>query len=147
METRPIKAIRIGQRHRKDMGDLKGLAKSISEIGLLHSVVITPDGELIAGQRRLEACKLLGWQQVPVNVVDLEDTERGEYDENKVRKDFTPSEEVDIWRSLESRQGERSGKLPALSSKLLGSNGNIPQIRASQITKTGPRTLSKAKQV
>ena len=31
-------------RHRKDLGDIRSLARSIQEIGLLHPVVIRPDG-------------------------------------------------------------------------------------------------------
>ena len=38
-----------------------GLETSIEELGLLHPVVIRPDGTLIAGERRLAACKLQAW--------------------------------------------------------------------------------------
>ena len=61
-----IADIRIGERHRKDMGDIEGLARSIDEIGLLHPVVVRPDGTLVAGERHIKACLLLGWQDIPV---------------------------------------------------------------------------------
>jgi ParB family chromosome partitioning protein len=64
-----IADIRIGQRHRRDLGDIDALAASISEVGLLHPVVVTPDGRLIAGQRRLEACRSLGWSEVTATVI------------------------------------------------------------------------------
>jgi hypothetical protein len=48
----PIGFIRVGKRHRKDMGDLDAFACNIKEIGLLHPPVIRPDGLLIAGERR-----------------------------------------------------------------------------------------------
>jgi hypothetical protein len=38
----PLDQIRVGERHRRDMGDIDGFADSIAELGLLHSVVITP---------------------------------------------------------------------------------------------------------
>jgi ParB family transcriptional regulator, chromosome partitioning protein len=38
---RPIAEIRIGKRHRRDLGDVEGLAASIGEIGLLQPVVVT----------------------------------------------------------------------------------------------------------
>ena len=38
---RPLDSIRIGERHRKDMGDIDGLARSIADVGLLHPIVIT----------------------------------------------------------------------------------------------------------
>jgi ParB family chromosome partitioning protein len=66
--TMPIASIMVGERIRKDMGDIDGLAESIADIGLLHPVIVTPDGKLLAGERRLEACKKLGWDKVPVTV-------------------------------------------------------------------------------
>jgi ParB family transcriptional regulator, chromosome partitioning protein len=77
MQTRPITSIKAGKRHRRDLGDLAGLADSFNSLGLLHPVVVTPSGRLIAGERRLEACKSLGWKKVPVRVVDLDKVVRG----------------------------------------------------------------------
>ena len=68
-ETRRIKDIIIDHCFRQDLGDLQGLAESIREFGLLRPVLITRDGRLIAGRRRLEACKRLGWETIPVIVV------------------------------------------------------------------------------
>jgi len=111
-----IEQIQIGFRYRKDLGDLRPLVDSIAEVGLLHPVVVTPDGRLIAGQRRLEACRLLGWADVPVTVVDLYQAARGEAHENFVRKDLLPSEIVALKRAIEplerraarERQGSRA---------------------------------------
>jgi len=99
--VRPIASIKVGGRYRKDLGNIEALARSIKEVGLLHPLVITPGGELIAGQRRLEACRRLGWREVPVRLVDMVEIIRGEYAENVVRKDFVPSETVAITRALE----------------------------------------------
>lgn len=104
--TRKISDIVVGVRHRRDMGDVAGLAASIADIGLLHPPVIRPDGVLIAGHRRLSACKVLGWSDVPVTVVDLAEIARGEFAENAQRKDFTPSEAVAIARALEPIEKE-----------------------------------------
>ena len=78
--------------------------------------MVTPEGRLIAGQRRLAACRLLGWTDVPVTVVDLNEAARGEAHENLVRKDLLPSEIVALKRALEplerrearDRQGSRT---------------------------------------
>ena len=43
-----INAISIGDRHRRDLGDIAGLAQNISARGLLHPIVINHDGRLIA---------------------------------------------------------------------------------------------------
>ena len=84
--TRPISSIQVGERHRRDLGDVDQLAASIAELGLLHPVVIKPDGALIAGERRLEACRALGWADVPVTVVDLADIVRGDLPKTHIEK-------------------------------------------------------------
>ncbi|MGA3028242.1 MAG: MT-A70 family methyltransferase [Bryobacteraceae bacterium] len=111
-----IDQIQIGFRYRKELGDLRALADSIAEVGLLHPVVVTPEGRLIAGQRRLQACRQLGWADVPVTIVDLYQAARGEAHENFVRKDLLPSEIVALKRAIEplerrsarERQGARA---------------------------------------
>src|SRR3974377_135259 len=99
--TRKIGSIRIGKRHRRDLGDIDQLAASIAQLGLLHPIVVTPGGELIAGERRLQACNKLGWAYVPVTVVALAEIVQGEFAENANRKDFLPSEIDAIRRALE----------------------------------------------
>jgi len=99
--TKPITAIKIGKRHRHDLGNGGLLAASIADVGLLHPIVITPDDILIAGARRIAACKQLGWTNIPVTIVNLEDIVRGEFAENAHRKDFLPSEIDAIRRALE----------------------------------------------
>ena len=128
-----ISEIRIGKRYRKDLGDIAPLAKSIQEIGLLHPIVVTPSGELIAGRRRLEALKSLGWEEAPVNVVDLKEILKGEFAENVVRKDFTPSEMVAIKRAIEpdiqkvakERQKEHGGTAPGRSGNTSGDSPGV----------------------
>lgn len=90
-----IDEIEIGERDRADLGDIRQLADSIAAVGLLHPVVVTGSGELVAGGRRVAAVRELGWTEVPVTVVDLTtaaDVLRGEADENTCRKPLTPYE-------------------------------------------------------
>jgi ParB family chromosome partitioning protein len=105
--------VQVGLRHRKDLGNLTSLARSINAVGLLQPIVITPDRWLIAGQRRLEAVKNLGWEEIPASVVDLENNIRGEHDENVERKEFTPSEKVAIGRALEALERPKAAKRKA----------------------------------
>ena len=51
MPRLPISKIKVGKRHRKNLGDLTSLAASIKELGLLHPIVVRPDGKLIAGEK------------------------------------------------------------------------------------------------
>ncbi len=83
--------LKIGPRSRQDHGEIGSLARSIADIGLLHPIVVTPDGSVIAGARRLMAFKTLGRETIPVTVVDLERVVLGEYAENTFRKQFTSS--------------------------------------------------------
>lgn len=55
-----IEQINVGERFRKDLGDIKSLADSIAELGLLQPIALSENYELVAGQRRLEARKSLG---------------------------------------------------------------------------------------
>ena len=110
-----IADIRIGNRHRHDLGDIEALAGSIREIGLLHPVVVNSDGMLIAGRRRIEACSFLGWTEIPATVLDLDSIIRGEHDENVYRKDFTPSEAVAIAAELEPMEREAAKERKATS--------------------------------
>jgi hypothetical protein len=151
MEMR-VESIAIGTRHRREMGDIVTLAGSISEIGLLHPIVVRPDGTLIAGERRLAACKSLGWNKVPVSVVDLAQVARGEAAENFHRKDFTPSEAVAIKRALEpeikaAAEERRSSTLKQNAHR----SGNLPERdkgetrdKAAAFTGFAARTLDKA---
>ena len=68
--TLAIADIQVGDRIRQDLGDLEGLQRSIARLGLLMPIAVTPDGRLLAGLRRLRACQGLGWQSVPVVVVE-----------------------------------------------------------------------------
>ena len=68
-----INDVVIGNRTRKEMGDIKALAASIAERGLLHPIVVNEKNKLIDGMRRLKACRSLGWENVPVHVVPLDE--------------------------------------------------------------------------
>ena len=62
----PVNEIDIVDRHRRDLGDIAALADSIRDIGLLHPITLTRTNRLVAGQRRLQAIRLIGMDTVPV---------------------------------------------------------------------------------
>lgn len=99
-----IADIKIGNRIRTNLGDIQALANSIKEVGLLHLVVVNEKNELVAGLRRIEAVKLLGWEEIPHCVVktlqEATDALRGELEENTCRLDFSPSEAVAMAKTL-----------------------------------------------
>lgn len=87
-----ISEIKIGDRCRKDVGDLTSLMKSIRELGMLHPVVVDSAKNLIAGYRRIRAAQKLGCTSVPIRYATLDDLMKGEVHENVERKDFLPLE-------------------------------------------------------
>lgn len=83
-------------RIRKEIGNLQPLVDSISKVGLINPILIDEQSNLVAGFRRLEACKKLKMEEVEVKVVefdgDLIKMLDVEVAENFFRKDFTPEE-------------------------------------------------------
>jgi ParB family chromosome partitioning protein len=50
-----IQDIKVGNRFRKDLGDIDGLAETIQDVGLLQQIGVTEDNnELVYGARRLQ---------------------------------------------------------------------------------------------
>ena len=91
----PVNQVIVGERVREDIGDIKSLADSIAKFGLLHPIVLDDDNNLVAGGRRLEAVKLLGWENISYNNIGkLSDIKLREIEleENLRRKDLTEYE-------------------------------------------------------
>lgn len=62
----------VSERLRKDAGDIAELAESIKRYGLLNPITLRRDGDqyvLLAGWRRLEACRMLDRQTIPACVI------------------------------------------------------------------------------
>ena len=86
---------------RSVLGDaaLAELAESLREHGLVQPIVVRPRGDrhqLIAGQRRLAAAGRLGWDRVPVRVLDVDDRQMAEIAivENLQRRDLDALEKA-----------------------------------------------------
>jgi len=129
--------IKVGSRHRNDMGDLTALAESVSLEGLLQPIGVTDRLELVFGERRLRATRdILKKQTILARIVDVTSILNGEYAENEIRKDFTPSERVAIAKAIErtvgNRQGQRTDQL----------RGKIPEVAPG--TRTRENAAEKA---
>jgi ParB family transcriptional regulator, chromosome partitioning protein len=78
--------------------DVDELALSIKRIGLLQPIIIRVKEtyfEIVAGNRRFEACKMLGLKKVSCNIVELDDRSAFEVSviENVQRQTLSPLEE------------------------------------------------------
>ncbi|QGG46997.1 ParB/RepB/Spo0J family partition protein [Heliorestis convoluta] len=85
---------------------LAELASSIQEHGLIQPLVVRSVGkgryQLIVGERRWRACKSIGLNKVPVIIKNWDDQKVAEIAliENIQRKNLTPVEEAEAFRSL-----------------------------------------------
>ena len=85
------------------MGDISALAESLQRFGQISPIVITRKNQLIAGGRRLEAARSLGWSTINAVVAEIPDElTRLEYEleENIQRRDFTPEEAEEAVRKI-----------------------------------------------
>jgi len=99
----PIKDIIVKKRIRKELGDIETLAESLKCHGQISPILISKKNILIAGGRRLEAAKSLGWRTI--NAVILEDSSEIsrlelEIEENTQRRDFTMEELAEATQKL-----------------------------------------------
>jgi ParB-like chromosome segregation protein Spo0J len=148
----PCDQIRIGERHRKDMGDLEVLAASIATEGLLQPVGITEENLLVFGERRLRAVRdVLKQATIAARIVRVSSILAGEYAENEIRKNFTPSERVAIGKAIEaeigSRQGLRTDQGLVGNCAQVASGVKTREIAAAKAGFDSPRTYERAKKV
>lgn len=68
----PIDKITINreERQRRELDRIDELAASIRRVGLIHPPVLSRDGVLHVGERRVAACRSLGWTHIPVQFIE-----------------------------------------------------------------------------
>lgn len=112
-----IDEITIGRTYRSELGDLADLRESIEKLGLLCPIVITVDGVLISGRRRLEVMRQLGRTTVPVwvaaEVSDELRTLLAIQDDNLLRKDLTATEKADLYAEYKALLAEENARRQA----------------------------------
>lgn len=99
-----IKDIKVKCRVRKDLGNLEDLKNSLRRYGLLNPITLNGKYELVAGERRLEAAKAIGWTSINANIIEnlseIAQLEM-EIEENNQRKEFTDDELFEGYKRLE----------------------------------------------
>jgi ParB family transcriptional regulator, chromosome partitioning protein len=97
--------------YRSSSSNLSELANSIKRKGLLQPVIVRTkqDGyfEIVAGNRRLRACKSLGWRKIICHIIELDDKQAFEISliENIQRESITPIEEAYAFKTYVSELG------------------------------------------
>lgn len=88
------------------MGNIESLAASISRNGLINPITVVQfapgEYEIIAGRRRLDAAKSLGWTEIPASVYDSGELREEEVQiaENVNRLDMHPLDEAVLYKKL-----------------------------------------------
>lgn len=108
LKSIPVEQIVANRRQpRLDFDDsaLSALADSIKSAGLMQPIMVRPSGsgyELIAGERRWRAAKLIGLKQIPAVVRAVDDQTAAELAiiENVQREDLNPIERAQALRRL-----------------------------------------------
>jgi len=105
VQSEQINANPFQPREEFDQEHIAELAQSIKEKGVIQPLLVRRKGdyyELIAGERRLRACKLLGLKEIPLIVKDVDDRDSLEYAliENVQRENLNPIEEAHAYQHL-----------------------------------------------
>ncbi|MDR0269594.1 ParB N-terminal domain-containing protein [Paenibacillus sp.] len=125
-----INQIKVSDRIRKDFGGIEELAQDIDQNGLINPILVTPDYQLIAGERRLKAHQFLNREQVEVRIMEISDYEhqlRLEISENEHRKEFTFSERVEWAKRLEEVERIKAKE------RMAGGKDKFPEQESGQV--------------
>ena len=146
-----LKTVPIGELHLAEWdarlddneAEIGELAQSIAEIGLLNPPSVVEDDSgytVIAGRRRVKACRLLGLAEVPVHVLELtgQDLDAASLVENIQRRGLNPVEECLAFEAFlehhgvtQEELGQRIGKSREyVAKRLMLSNLDEVTIRA-----------------
>jgi ParB family transcriptional regulator, chromosome partitioning protein len=168
LESIPIPSIFPGPQHRlrRIRNDkVQALVESIREIGLQSPIslraVPCKDGvptphcyqghtyHLVAGEHRLQACKVLGWKEIPALILEGDEAicRLWEIDENLVRAELTEMERAEhlrerkVWYEELHKQtkhgGDRKSEEWHKSSRQLGDLNGAPSFVEDTAAKTG----------
>lgn len=154
VQSIPIKEIQPFHNHPFTVADNEDMAKIVESIGKVGTITPLlarplPDGgyELISGHRRLEACRKLGLDTIPVIVREMTDDEAviAMVDANLQREHILPSEKAFAYKmKLEaiSHQGKACGQVVHKSRDIVSNTDSGRQVqRYIRLTKLIPQLL------
>lgn len=103
MQRISIADIKIHKRAREEVLEIEELAESIKRFGLLNPIIVDTNYILVAGYRRLEAAKRLGWSSIDANIIEIKDGISAlelEIEENIQRVQFSDEELLNAFKKL-----------------------------------------------
>ncbi len=136
----PVRAIApnpFQPRRNFDTEELGRLALSIKVNGLLQPILVrrTVSGrsyELVAGERRLRACKQLGWNAIPAQIREVDDRTLLVLAlvENIQREELGPMEEAEGYQALKERFGYTQQEIADAVGKSRSTVANMLRLRS-----------------
>lgn len=131
---------------RKNFDDksLEGLSQSIEKYGLLNPIVLRKNGiryEIIAGERRFRASKLLGFKEIEAIIknVDKKDIDILSIVENVQREDLSGLEEANAYNELSKNYGMTQDEIAKTVGKSRSYIGNT--LRLLKLDKNSKKEL------
>jgi len=130
LQTDKIKPNPFQPREDFDNVSIEELSRSIKEKGVIQPLLVRRRGdayELIAGERRLRACKLLHINEIPIIIKDAKDRESLELAliENIQREGLNPIEEAHAYQHLIDKFNVTQEKISDVLGKSRASVNNI----------------------
>lgn len=121
---------------RKKFSDeaITSLADSIREHGMLQPILVRPLStggyQIVAGERRWRAARMLGLDEVPVNIRELSDSESMQIAiiENLQRENLNPVEEANGYNELIEKYGMTQDKVAKMVGRSRSSVANAIRI-------------------
>lgn len=112
IEELPLSKLRPSKNTlRASVTDIEPLAASIRQKGLLQPILVRPTEddhfEVVAGNRRFNACKLLQWKKIPCHIAELDEKSAYEVSliENVQRRNMNPVEEAEAYKRYSEEFG------------------------------------------
>lgn len=110
------------------------LAESIRDYGMLQPILVRPlstgNYQIVAGERRWRAARLLGLSEVPVNIRELSDVEVAQIAiiENLQRENLNPIEEAKAYRDLIEKYSMTQEQVAKMTGKSRSAIANLMRI-------------------
>lgn len=113
---------------------ISALAESIREHGMIQPILVRPlstgNYQIVAGERRWRAAKMLGLSEVPVSIKELSDIETAQIAviENLQRENLNPIEEAEGYRDLIEKYGMTQEQVAKMAGKSRSAIANLIRI-------------------
>ncbi len=126
IERIPVKSILPNPRQPRrkfDENELRDLAESLAQHGLLQPIIVTRNADnsctLVAGERRLIAAKAAGWNEIPALVRDYDELKSLQMAlvENIQREDLNDMELAEAYRDLAEIHGFTQAEISRMVGK------------------------------